>query len=148
MQEISSFPTLKKPEGVKIYPSSISVALLLKAGKLVKPTKKNKVTLSLDNFDVSTQQWVNEGAEQFAIDIGKFSSGAFRHAFRASSVKSAQCKEWVVKTYNDDAVKTIQDTINNCVENHCRKKVQMHSVAQHIAQTFKAKAPQEFGVCF
>ena len=51
--------TLKKSEGTKIYPPSVSVASLLKAGKLVKPTKKNKVTLSLENFDVSTQQWVD-----------------------------------------------------------------------------------------
>ena len=102
----------------------------------------------MENFDLSTQQWVDVGAEMFAIDTDKFSSGAFRHAFQASSVKSAPCKEWVVKTYNDDAVKTIQDTINNSVENHSFKQVQMHSVALHIAQRFKAKAPQEFDECF
>ena len=103
--------------------------------------KKNKVTLTLENFDVSTQQWVDLGAEEF-------SGGAFHDAFRASSFKQKKCKEWVVKTYNDDAIKTIQDTVNNSVENHCRKQVQMHSVARHITQRFKAKAPQEFGECF
>ena len=97
---------------------------------------------------MSTQQWVDVGAEEFAIDTENFSSGAFRDAFRASSIKPTKCEEWVVKIYNDDAVKTIQETVNNTVENHCRKQVQIHSVAQHIAQRFKAKAPQEFGECF
>lgn len=59
-----------------------------------------------------------------------------------------KCLEWVVKTYNDDAVKTIQETANDSVENHCRKQVQMHSVAKHIAERFKAKTPPEFGECF
>ena len=145
---IQGISCLKKPEGTKTYPSSISVASLLKAGKLVKPIERNKVTLTLENFDVLTQQWVDVGAEEFAIDTEKFSGGAVHDAFRASSVKQKKCKEWVVKTYNDDAIKTIQDTVNNSVENHCRKQVQMHSVARHITQRFKAKAPQEFGECF
>ena len=138
----------KKPEGTKTYPSSVSVATLLKAGKLVKPREKNKATLALENFDVSTQQWVEEAIEEFAIETQKFSRGAFRDAFHASNKKSTTCQEWVVKTYNDSAVKTIQETVNNSVENHCRKQVQMHSVARHIAQRFKAKAPPEFGECF
>lgn len=95
----------KKPEGTTIYPSSISIASLLKAGKLVKPREKNKVTLALENFDVSTQQWVEVAAEEFAIDTQKFSSGAFRDAFRVSTIKPTKCEDWVVKTYNDDAVK-------------------------------------------
>lgn len=138
----------KKPEGTKIYPSSISIASLLKAGKLVKPREKNKVTLALENFDVSTQQWVEVAAEEFAIDTQKFSSGAFRDAFRASTIKPTKCEDWVVKTYNDDAVKTIQETANSSIEDNCRKQVQMNSVARHIAQRFKAKAPPEFGECF
>ena len=54
----------------------------------------------------------------------------------------------MVKTYNDDAVKAIRETANDLVKNHCRKHVQMHSVARHIAYRFNAKAPQEFGECF
>jgi hypothetical protein len=53
----------------------------------VKPSEKNQVTLTLENFDVSTQQWVDVGAEEFAIDTETFSSGAFRDAFRALSIK-------------------------------------------------------------
>ncbi|CAB4002129.1 Transient receptor potential cation channel subfamily M member 6 [Paramuricea clavata] len=125
----------KKPEGTKICPSSISIASLLKAGKLVKPREKNK-------------QWVEVAAEEFAIDTQKFSSGAFRDAFRASTIKPTKCEDCVVKTYNDDAVKTIQETANSSIEDHCRKQVQMHSVARHITQRFKAKTPPGFGECF
>ena len=39
---IQGISCLKKPEGTKTYPSSISVASLLKAGKLVKPIEKKQ----------------------------------------------------------------------------------------------------------
>lgn len=40
------------------FPASISVADLLKAGKLVKPPTRNKMKLVFEKFDVHTQGWI------------------------------------------------------------------------------------------
>ena len=37
--------------------ASVSIADLLKAGKLVKPSNKNKVTLTFEKFEVHKQEW-------------------------------------------------------------------------------------------
>ena len=49
--------------------------------------------------------------------------------------------------YNQKAKNTISETVKSTVENHCRKQVQMHAVARHLAQEFKRNAPTKFGEC-
>ena len=57
----ASAPNYKSVKDQK-YPASVSIDVLLKAGKLIKPKSKSKVTLSIEEFDVVSQQWkdVNE----------------------------------------------------------------------------------------
>ena len=55
--------------------------------------------------------------------------------------------KWVIKTYNQKAKNTISDTVKSTVENHCRKQVQMHAVARHLAKKFERNAPSTFEEC-
>ena len=90
--------------------------------------------------------------EEVLVNTKKFSSGAFRDAYHGTKSKQAggnqQSTQWVVKTHNAKALKTIEDTLSSSVESLCRKQVQMHAMARHLAKNFKLKAPPQFGKCF
>lgn len=133
------------------FPASVSIAELMKAGKLVKPQSRNKVKLTFEKFDVKNRDWQEVIEQEVLVETQRFSSGAFRDAFRATTCGKAgetQQGQWVVKTYNYIAVETIEDKLNSSIESHTRKQVQMHAVARHIAKNFALKAPTEFGECF
>ena len=131
------------------FPASVSIATLLRAGKLVKPKDKYKVTLTFEAFDVTTQKWTNDFEAVGYVETSIFASGGFRNAYHATF---SNCKNhgtnWVVKFYNDEALETITGVMQSNAEDHCRKQVQMHSVAKHVTQRFQAHAPSEFGECF
>ena len=98
---------------------------------------------------MQSEKWFHVAEEELLVDNQKFSSGAFRDAFHASPVQGRQqLTQWVVKTYNSKAMKTIEEVLNTPIENHCRKQVQMHAVARQLAKSFKSKAPSQFGKCF
>ena len=81
-----------------VFPKSVSVTDLLKAGKLVKPPATNMTALDLENFDVTEMKWVRSGSLKLEIEETGFSHGAFRDAFRATSVdKNVAQTKWVVK---------------------------------------------------
>ncbi len=54
----------------------------------------------------------------------------------------------MVKKYQEQSIKTIEDTLKMSVEAHIRKQVQMHNVVKNITQRFSAKIPAEFGQTF
>ena len=84
------------------------------------------------------------------VDDGKFASGAFRDAFKATAESGSQCKKkkWVVKEYNVKSKKTIEDTLKTTVEIHTRKQVQMYTVARQLTKQFCIIVPEEFGQSF
>ena len=121
------------------FPASVSIDELLKAGKLVKPQSRNKVKLAFETFHVKNRDWQVVIEQEVFVETQKFSSGAFRDAFHATTCNKAgrtQQGQWVVKTYNNKAVETIEDKINSSIESHTRKQVQMHEVARHLAKNF------------
>ena len=128
------------------YPASISIDVLLKAGQLIKPKRKNQVSLSLERFNIKEQEWVSvEKSLDLLVETESFSSGGFRNAFLGV------CKDeqkWVIKKYNDKAVETITETLKSSVEDHTRKQIQMHCAARHLTNVFSTKAPKAFGECF
>ena len=127
------------------FPASVSIADRLKAVKLVKAPNKNKVKLTFEKSDVQKQEWQEEMAQDVVIETQRFSSGAFRDAFRATSKTGGTQKQWVVKTCNLKAVEAIVVKSSSTTDDHARKHVQMHAVARHVTQNF---SPPEFGACF
>ena len=120
------------------YPASISIDVLLKAGQLIKPKRKNQVSLSLERFNIKEQEWVSvEKSLDLLVETESFSSGGFRNAFLGV------CKDeqkWVIKKYNDKAVETITETLKSSVEDHTRKQIQMHCAARYLTNIFSTKA--------
>ena len=132
-----------------VYPKSLSISDLMKAGKLVKPPKT--AVLRLEFFDVQRCCWSTSSASMtLEIDKKPFASGSFRDAFVAKcNDDSLNFKgEWVVKKYQEQYIKTIENTLKMSVEAHTQKQVQMHTVAKNITQRFSAKIPAEFGQTF
>ena len=149
MHEISSTPLPSKksliPEQT-VYPASISIDALMKAGQLFKPVKKNRASLKLEKFVIKDQEWVAvENPLYLLVETNSFSSGGFRNAFLGEGEKK---EKWVIKTYNDKATTTITETLHTTVEDHTRKQIQMYCVARHLVNVFSTKVPKEFGKCF
>ena len=147
----ASAPSQTTKSAIDKYPASVSIDMLLKAGKLIKPKSKSKVMLNIEEFDVVSQKWTDVAEVTASIEKVKFASGGFRDAHHATINNDFADKcgnEWVVKYYNAKALAAITDTLESTVEDHCRKQVQMHAVARHIASKFNLKVAAEFGKCF
>eukprot|EP00794_Sanderia_malayensis_P002723 gene2723-3148_t len=125
-------------------PKSVSAADLLKAGKLVKPPKQERVTLHLEEFDVEQRAWNEAAAVEFMIDGERFAHGGFCYADHAyaQNYQLASTK-WVVKMYQDTAIKSITDDLKISIEDHTRKQVQLYAVARSMTKQFSKKAPVE-----
>ena len=118
----SSFAKQKSMPAQSVAPTSISIGELLRAGKLVIPTRRQNKLLDLKGFDVVNQR-------KFSVSLEKFSSGRFRDAFKCIKlVCKEQDKHWVLKLYKESVKQTIQDQIGITTENHARKEVQMHEL--------------------
>ena len=132
-----------------VLPKSLSVTELLKAGKLVKPPATNITALDLESFDVAEMKWVKSGSLTLEIEERRFAHGAFRDAFRATTIaKDAAQTAWVVKQYQEEAAKTINDDLGISLEDHRSKQVQMSAVARHLTKRFAKNVPPEFGGTF
>ena len=129
-----------------IFAKSVSIADLLKAGKLVKKVIPDK--LVLESFNLDIMQWEVLSTVEFQIEKEKFASGAFREAFKAVvNDKNGYSRNWVVKKYTQKSIDGMQE-LNMTHEEHTRKQVQMHTVARNIAQRFAKNTPKEFGCTF
>ena len=137
------------PDKSSAAPKSLSISQLLKAGKLVKPSKQSLVDIELETFDIERMKWIKKGSYQFDVKEDKFASGAFRDAFEATAT-NLQVKPglWVIKQYQEQAVDAITSDLNMTLEDHTRKQVQMHMAARSITKLFSMKVPSEFGETF
>ena len=128
-----------------VFPKSMSVTDLLKAGKLVKPQAANITVLDLESFDVAEMKWVKSGSLTLEIET-RLAHGAFRDVFRATTIgKDAAQTAWVVKRYQEEAAKTIKDDLSMSLEDHKRKQGQMSAVSRHLTKRFAKNVPPEFG---
>lgn len=127
-----------------VYPKSISIGDLMKAGKLVKPPQV--AILKLEIFNVESCKWIDIPSIEVEVEKTAFASGAFRDAFKAKCTKKSTV--WVIKKYTKKSIDTITNTLQMPLENHTRKQVQMHAVARNITARFATKVPVEFGDLF
>lgn len=105
--------------------------------------------MDLESFDVTEMKWVRSGSLTLEIEETRFSHGAFRDAFRATTVdKNVAQTKWVVKQYQEKASTAIKDDLGMSLEDHTRKQVQMNAVARHLTKKFGKNVPPEFGRTF
>ena len=63
----------------------MSIAAILKAGQLVKPKERRRVTFAIEAFDVKKREWSSLESLEILVETEKFSSGGFRDAFNPFS---------------------------------------------------------------
>jgi hypothetical protein len=90
-----------KEGNVSVYPKSLSIADMLKLGKVVKESPAMVIEVSI--FCTSSMSWskVKQSAE-FVIDKKSLGQGGFRVAFKASCsthLDAFNGKSWVVKKF-------------------------------------------------
>lgn len=118
------------------YPKSLSVADMLKLGKVI--NLKSTTTIELWSFDLKLMSWLSTPQRvDFIVEKTSLGQGAFREAFKATSNTSVlTVNDWVVKKYLPKALEVIQAT-NQSTEQHTRKTVQMHTLAQNFASQLR-----------
>ena len=95
--------------------------------------------VNLNTFHLDTMVWSTVDIPvEFQISKDLLGQGGFRKAYRAkSNTQEFSNAEWVVKRYKTSVLKEIE-AINQTVEQHTRKVVQMH----HLARNFAAQLTQ------
>ncbi len=143
--EVENDPTNSqaKPTTTTKYAASLSVADLLRAGKLVKKELPTKI--ELEAFNIQMRLWEPSEIRSFVLDKERFARGGFRDAFKA--VDTSDRSIWVVKRYHQKALDSM-DVVEMTLEEHTRKQVQLHSAARSIAQKFSKAVPADFGEVF
>ena len=126
-----------------VFPKSVSVAHLLRAGKLIKPLKSTALQLELLMLR-SVNRSVNGSTLDFIIKNESFSSGAFRDAFK----DHLYLGDWVVKKCKPTSIETITELLKSTSEGHTRKQVQMRAEARNLTTRFSSKVPANFGDSF
>jgi hypothetical protein len=132
--------------GYSSYPVSMSVTSMLKLGTVVKPPKRDDVFLKVEQFDVSNG-WSMAKNTRFSVEDESFAAGGFRKAYKCESEDQTFPGIWVLKKYSDKALEDMQ-TLGVEEEDHARKQVQMHTLAQNIANQMTKYVDKEFGEAF
>jgi hypothetical protein len=130
----------------KSFPSSLSVATMLKMGKLIKPVKRDTVQVEIEGFDIK-DGWTVAKTMTFAVESESFAEGGFRKAYKCESIDGKLSGKWVLKKYKEKALEDMK-LLNLREEEHARKQVQMHTLAQNIAIQMQRNVPETFGETF
>ena len=116
----------------KIYPKSLSVSDMLKLGRTI---EKTTTLVEVFIFNLDQMSWSRlDHTVKFSIAKEPFASGGFRNAHNATSLtKGFEKLTWVIKKYFPDTLNVIQQ-INETVESHTKKVVQMHHLAYNFGE--------------
>ena len=134
-------------------PKSLSVTQMLKLGKAISKTAQPRTTIAISQFDLENMAWSSSTLVNFEIQEKELGRGAFRCAFKGICKSPPyKDKEFVVKYYLPDTIDMISQ-VNDTVEGHARKSIQMHTLAKNFADQIivelkKAGKEKEFGQPF
>ena len=128
------------------FPPSMSVATMLRMGKLIKPAKHHTVQVEIEGFEVKNG-WDVPKTVMFSVESECFAEGGFRKAYKCESIDGKLPGKWVLKKYKENALEDMK-SLNLSEKEHARKQVQMHTLAQNIACQMQRNVPETFGEHF
>lgn len=121
---------------------------MLKLGKKIEDTT---TSVEIFNFNLQRMVWSKlDKPVDFTIVKEPFASGWFRKAYKATSqIKGFDKQTWVVKKYLPETLNVIEQ-MNETVEGHSKKVVQMHLLAKNFSDQLakevkEVKCEEEFG---
>ena len=133
-------------EGPISYPASMSVTSMLRLGTVVKPPMREEMFLKVEQFDV-TNGWSMARNVRFSVEVNSFAEGGFRKAHKCESEDQNFPGIWVLKKYSDKALDDM-GSLGVEEEDHACKQVQMHTLAQNIANQMTKYVDKEYGQAF
>lgn len=133
-------------ESRKSFPPSLSVATMLKMGKLIKPTKRETIQVEIEGFEIKNG-WTVARTVMFSVESESFGQGGFRKAYKCESFDGKLPGVWVLKKYKEQALDDMK-ALEIEEEEHARKQVQMHTLAQSIAGQMEKNVAEDFGETF
>ena len=143
----TSLPSLqlKKRNNVeqnRIAPS-LSLSKMLKIGRAINDTREI-FEIDVKNFDIETMHWTDVDTIPIRFSVNKeiLGHGAFRDVYEASSTHPLFKGKWVVKRYNNTAAIAIVDDLNQSLEQHTRKAVQMTCLAGNFVAKLREIGPE------
>ena len=122
----------------KIIPMSLSVADMIKLGRLQETSQTTVVKLY--TFEMESLTWSQVPLTiEFKEEKEPFGEGGFRTAYKAKT-KHPQFSDrsWVIKRYLSKAIDGIERT-GQTLEQHTRKVVQMHLLARNFASQLERR---------
>lgn len=127
---------------------SITVSTMMDIGKCI---SNKAVSVHVSAFDINSMTWIEiDKNAQFLVEKERFSEGAFRDVFKATSINPGfKGRNWVIKYWKPSSLEIIQ-RYQQTPEQQCKKVVQMHSLARHFASTLSRKISnrKEYGKTF
>ena len=139
------------PNAKGTVPKSLSVSQMIKLGKLVNPNASTCV-LEIYLCHLENISWsLLPQKMEFVIEKDVLGKGSFREAFKArSSSTGFSSVTWVVKRYLPRVCKEIVNDLNQTMEQHTKKVVQMHALVKNFAgqlikKVEECKVSTEFG---
>ena len=108
----------------------MSVASMLKLGRVVQPAKREDILVQVEEFHV-TLGWSMAREVTFSVEVDSFGHGGFRKAYRCESEDKNFPGLWVLKKYKEKALEDMAQV--GLEEDHARKQAQMHALAKNVA---------------
>ena len=127
------------------YPASMSVASMLKLGRVVQPAKREDILVQVEEFHVTTG-WSMAREVTFSVEVDSFGHGGFRKAYICESEDKNFPGLWVLKKYKEKALEDMAQV--GLEEDHARKQAQMHALAKNVASQVSKYVDHEFGEVF
>ena len=110
----------------KFVPRSLSVAEMLRLGKLI--TKTTDV-IDIHHFNMTEMAWSGKAIPvEFNIGHKPFGTGGFRKAFKATGSGEFKGSTWVVKQYLENIKRDILE-LGQSLEEHTKKVAQMREIS-------------------
>ena len=119
---------------------------MLRMGKLIKSAKRHTVQVEIEGFEVKNG-WDVPKTVMFSVESECFAEDGFRKAYKCESIDEKLPGKWVLKKYKENALEDVK-SLNLSEEEHARKQVQMHTLAQNIASQMQRNVPETFGETF
>ena len=125
-----------------MYPLSLSVTEMIKLGKFNKASSSAATVVKIFEYDIKKFSWSKvPTVVEFIEENPHFAQAGFRKTNKASSKNPMYPGVWVIKRYLPHAIKGIFE-LQQTLEEHTRKTVQMHMLAKNFTLQLEKKVQE------
>lgn len=130
-------------------PKSLSIASMLRLGKVIKTAQKPPTAIEMYEFDIHKMSWSTPKISHFCIEETPLGQGGFRKVYKCT----CEGKEYVLKRFLDLTIKSMDELnehleVKESPETLARKAIQMHALAYNFADQLRLSLSPEMHKIF